>query len=199
MSRILVADCRDSFVHTIVGYLRAEGAQVWVRPSETLTIDEAVSIDPDGVLLSPGPGLPEEAKICHQLLDHFAGAVSMLGVCLGHQVIASYWGGEVVRAEQLRHGETSEVTHDRCGVFAGLSQPFTATRYHSLSVDPATVPDCLAVTATTEDGVVMGLRHRQLDVEGVQFHPEAILTEHGRDLLRNWLRRCEPPAEARRA
>jgi anthranilate synthase/aminodeoxychorismate synthase-like glutamine amidotransferase len=191
MGSVLVVDFRDSFVHTIVSYLRALGARVEVRRSDRTDVDEAVELRPVGVLLSPGPGRPDEARLGHDLLDRFAGDVPVLGVCLGHQVIAEHWGAEVTRAAELRHGETSPIRHDGEGVFAGLANPFTATRYHSLAVEPATVRDPLVVTATSDDGTVMGLRHRSLDVEGVQFHPESILTEDGSALLGNWLRRLD--------
>ncbi|MFG3338449.1 anthranilate synthase component II [Glycomyces sp. NPDC048151] len=189
MRSVLVVDFRDSFVHTIVSYLRALGARVEVRRSDRTDADEAVKLRPAGVLLSPGPGRPDEARLGHELLDRFAGEVPVLGVCLGHQVIAEHWGAEVTRAAELRHGETSPIRHDGEGVFAGLANPFTATRYHSLAVEPSSVREPLRVTATSDDGTVMGLRHRDLDVEGVQFHPESILTEDGSALLGNWLRR----------
>jgi anthranilate synthase/aminodeoxychorismate synthase-like glutamine amidotransferase len=194
MGSVLVVDFRDSFVHTIVSYLRALGARVEVRRSDRTDVDEAVELRPVGVLLSPGPGRPDEARLGHDLLDRFAGEVPVLGVCLGHQVIAEHWGAEVTRAAELRHGETSPIRHDGEGVFAGLANPFTATRYHSLAVEPSSVREPLLVTATSDDGTVMGLRHRDLDVEGVQFHPESILTEDGSALLGNWLRRLKGPA-----
>lgn len=196
MRSVLVVDFRDSFVHTIVSYLRALGARVEVRRSDRTDADEAVTLRPAGVLLSPGPGRPDEARLGHELLDRFAGEVPVLGVCLGHQVIAEHWGATVTRAAELRHGETSPIRHDGQGVFAGLANPFTATRYHSLAVEPASVREPLVVTAHSDDGTVMGLRHRSLDVEGVQFHPESILTEDGSALLGNWLRRLgNPPGE----
>jgi anthranilate synthase/aminodeoxychorismate synthase-like glutamine amidotransferase len=191
MGSVLVVDFRDSFVHTIVSYLRALGARVEVRRSDRTGVEEAVRLRPAGLLLSPGPGRPDEARLGHDLLDRFAGAVPILGVCLGHQVIAEHWGAVVSRAAELRHGETSPIRHDDSGVFAGLANPFTATRYHSLAVEPASVRDPLEVSATSEDGTVMGLRHRTVDVEGVQFHPESILTEDGSALLGNWLHRVD--------
>jgi anthranilate synthase/aminodeoxychorismate synthase-like glutamine amidotransferase len=193
---VLVVDFRDSFVHTIVSYLRALGARVDVRRSDQTDVDEAVRLRPAGLLLSPGPGRPDEARLGHDLLDRFAGEIPVLGVCLGHQVIAEHWGAVVSRAAELRHGETSPIRHDGSGVFAGLANPFTATRYHSLAVEPASVRDPLEVTATSDDGTVMGLRHRGVDVEGVQFHPESILTEDGSALLGNWLRRVTGPGGA---
>ncbi|WP_100445129.1 anthranilate synthase component II [Glycomyces xiaoerkulensis] len=195
MGSVLVVDFRDSFVHTIVSYLRAVGARVEVRRSDETSVAEAEALLPAGVLLSPGPGRPEEARLGHDLLDRFAGRVPILGVCLGHQVIAEHWGATVAQAPQLRHGETSPIEHDGDGLFAGCANPLTATRYHSLAVEPDTVAPPLEVTATTADGLVMGLRHRAADVEGVQFHPESILTEDGSALLENWLTRI--PAAAR--
>jgi anthranilate synthase/aminodeoxychorismate synthase-like glutamine amidotransferase len=188
MGSVLVVDFRDSFVHTIVGYLRALGADVVVRGADAVTVAEAESLAPSGLVLSPGPGRPEDATAGHALLDRFAGRVPVLGVCLGLQVIADHWGASVRRAPELRHGETSAVEHDGRGVFAGLANPLTATRYHSLAVVPDTVDDPLEVSAATPEGVVMGLRHRTAAVEGVQFHPESVLTEDGDGLLRNWLR-----------
>ena len=197
MGSVLVVDFRDSFVHTIVSYLRALGARVEVRRSDRTSAAEAVELAPSGVLLSPGPGRPEEARLGHDLLDRFTGRVPILGVCLGHQVIAEHWGASVVRAPQLRHGETSPIFHDGAGLFAGCPSPMTATRYHSLAVEPDTVAPPLEVTASTDDGVVMGLRHLEADVEGVQFHPESILTEDGSALLANWLKRLSaPPRDA---
>ncbi|HZE41633.1 MAG TPA: aminodeoxychorismate/anthranilate synthase component II [Stackebrandtia sp.] len=184
--RVLVADCRDSFVYTIVDYLRALGSRVDVRRADGLEVG-AVETDFDAILLSPGPGTPDRAAACHALLDRFAGAVPILGVCLGHQVIAEHYGATVTRAPEPRHGETSAVHHDGLGVFAGLPDPFTAARYHSLAVDDATCRAPLTVTARADDGVVMGLRHAELAVEGVQFHPESVLSRSGHALLGNWL------------
>lgn len=184
--RIFVADCRDSFVYTIVDYLRVLGAEVEIRRSDEFAAAEVPIDGTDGVLLSPGPGRPADATTCHDLLDRFAGRRPVLGVCLGHQVIAEHYGAVVARAGQPRHGETSRVDHDGAGLFAGLPQPVTVTRYHSLVVSEP-LPKALVVTARAESGEVMGLRHRELPVAGVQFHPEAILTESGHHLLRNWL------------
>ncbi|MGH3374498.1 MAG: anthranilate synthase component II [Actinoallomurus sp.] len=181
--RVLVVDNQDSFVHTIVAYLRELGAACVVRDrSETRLADVAAF---DGVLLSPGPGRPEDTGVC---LDIAAAARRpVLGVCLGHQVIATAFGGTVRRAPELVHGYTSEIHHDGAGVFRGLPEPLTATRYHSLALDPATVPDGLIVTARTPDGVIMGVRHRTEPVEGVQFHPESVLSHGGHALFANWL------------
>jgi anthranilate synthase/aminodeoxychorismate synthase-like glutamine amidotransferase len=189
--RVLVIDSYDSFVYNLVQYIGELGAEPVVVRNDAMTVDEAVALQPDLVLLSPGPGRPEDAGILCEAITTFADlGVPLLGVCLGHQAIGHVYGGQVVRAPELMHGKTSEVHHEGGGVFAGLPTPFTATRYHSLVVDPDTVPECLEVTATTADGMVMGVRHRNLDVEGVQFHPESILTALGHDLVRNFLARA---------
>jgi anthranilate synthase component II len=185
--RVLVIDNYDSFVYNLVQYLGELGAEPLVHRSDALTLDEIVAIDPDAVLVSPGPGRPEDAGLSNAVIERFAGERPVLGVCLGHQCIGQVYGGDVVRAPEIMHGKTSLIHHDGAGVFAGLPSPFEATRYHSLVVDRASVPDALQVTAWTDDGVVMGLRHRTLAVEGVQFHPESILTASGHDLLRNFL------------
>jgi len=190
VARILVIDSYDSFVYNLVQYLGELGAEPIVHRNDTITVDEAIALEPDGVLLSPGPGRPETSGIICEAIPAFAAAgIPLLGVCLGHQAIGHVYGGEVVRAPQLMHGKTSQIEHLGLGVFAGLPSPLTATRYHSLVIDPASMPDCLEVTARTVDGIVMGVRHRELDVEGVQFHPESILTSGGHDLLRNFLDR----------
>jgi anthranilate synthase/aminodeoxychorismate synthase-like glutamine amidotransferase len=187
-ARVLVIDNYDSFVYNLVQYLGELGAEPEVHRHDALTLDELRARAPDAVLVSPGPGRPEDAGVSMDAIAAFGEAgVPVLGVCLGHQCIGARYGGDVVRAERVMHGKTSEVSHTGTGVFAGLASPFTATRYHSLVVDAATVPDCLEVTATTVDGIVMGLRHRELPVHGVQFHPEAVLTASGHDLLRNFL------------
>ncbi|MBD8061987.1 aminodeoxychorismate/anthranilate synthase component II [Oceanitalea stevensii] len=185
MSRLLVVDNYDSFVWTIVGYLEQLGASTVVQRNDAVTADPR---DFDGVLVSPGPGTPKEAGASLEVIERCAEhRVPMLGVCLGHQALGELYGGTVTHAAELMHGKTSPVDHDGSGVFAGLPTPFTATRYHSLAVDAATVPEELAVTATTAGGVVMGLQHRELPLHGVQFHPESVLTEHGHRLLANWL------------
>ena len=183
-----MVDNVDSFVFNIVQYLAQLGASVTVRRNDEVGVDEAVTYD--GVLLSPGPGTPEEAGVCLDIVRHGAGRVPILGVCLGHQAIAVAFGAVVDRAPELLHGKTSLVHHHGVGVLAGLPDPFTATRYHSLAVEPATVPDALEVTGSTESGVIMALRHRELPIEGVQFHPESVLTEGGHRLLANWLAVC---------
>ena len=186
--RVLVVDNYDSFVYNLVQYLGELGAEPIVHRHDALTVDEALAIGADAVLISPGPGRPEDAGISNDLILQAGSAgVPVLGVCLGHQCIGAVFGGEVVRAAEIMHGKTSMVTHRGVGVFAGLPDPLEATRYHSLVVDPASVPDVLEVTAETADGVVMGLRHRELPIEGVQFHPESILTGHGKEMLRNFL------------
>lgn len=187
MPRVLVVDNRDSFVYTIVDYLRTLGADCDVRRAETVHASDVRVSRADGVLLSPGPGRPGDARACREILAEHAGSVPILGVCLGHQVIAEVYGARVVRAEAPVHGETATLVHDGTGVYTGLPGPFTVTRYHSLTVDPASVTAPLVVTSRTDDGVVMGLRHTDLAVEGVQFHPEAVLGEHGHRMLGNWL------------
>jgi anthranilate synthase component II len=191
--RVLVIDNYDSFVYNLVQYLGELGAEPLVHRSDVLTLDEIVAIDPDAVLISPGPGRPEDAGLSNAVIARFAGVRPVLGVCLGHQCIGQVYGGEVVRAPEIMHGKTSLVHHDGRGVFAGLPGPFEATRYHSLVVDPASIPDELEVSAWTDDGVVMGLRDRAHAVEGVQFHPESILTASGHDLLRNFLAAAGEP------
>ena len=187
--RVLVIDSYDSFVYNLVQYLGELGADPVVVRNDERTVDEAVDLKPDAVLLSPGPGRPEDAGIICAAIPAFAErGVPVFGVCLGHQAIGHVYGGAVERAPQLMHGKTSHILHADVGVFRGLPSPLTATRYHSLVIDPSTMPACLEVTAWTEDGVVMGVRHRELPVEGVQFHPESILTAAGHDLLRNVLR-----------
>jgi anthranilate synthase/aminodeoxychorismate synthase-like glutamine amidotransferase len=195
--RILVIDNYDSFVFNLVQYLGELGAEPVVHRNDTLTVDEALAMAPDGVLLSPGPGRPENAGIICGAVPAFAAiGTPVLGVCLGHQAIGLVYGAEVVGAATLMHGKTSEIMHHGDGVFAGLPSPLTATRYHSLTLRPDSLPDVLAVTATADDGTIMGVRHRDVDVEGVQFHPESILTSAGHDLLRNFLARCSRVAVA---
>ena len=191
MPRILVIDSYDSFVYNLVQYLGELGAEPVVYRNDQLTVTEAVALAPDGVLLSPGPGRPESAGIICEAITAFAEVgVPVLGVCLGHQAIGHVYGAAVVRAPELMHGKTSPIEHSGVGVFAGLSSPLTATRYHSLVIEPSSLPAVLEVTATTVDGMIMGVRHRELDVEGVQFHPESILTGSGHALLQNFLSRC---------
>lgn len=185
---ILVIDNYDSFVYNLVQYLAQLNADCTVVRNDEISAAEAA--DYDGVLLSPGPGAPADAGICIDVIRTVAGRVPILGVCLGHQAIAEAYGGEVVRAPELLHGKTSLVHHDSRGVFAGVPDPFTATRYHSLAIAEHSLPSQLAVTARTDSGVIMGVRHIEVDVEGVQFHPESVLTEYGHLMLANWLVRC---------
>jgi para-aminobenzoate synthetase component 2 len=195
--RILVVDNYDSFVFNLVQYLGQLGAACTVRRNDDVQVSDVDGYD--GVLLSPGPGTPERSGACIDLVHYCAGTVPVLGVCLGHQAIAVAYGASVSRAPELLHGKTSEVNHDGAGVLAGLPSPFTATRYHSLAVDPETMPSELEVTGATDSGVIMALRHRDLALEGVQFHPESVLTEGGHRLLANWLVTCgdaDAPARA---
>ncbi len=188
--RVLVIDSYDSFVYNLVQYLGELGADPIVVRNDQVTVDEAVAMAPDAVLLSPGPGRPETSGIICDAIEAFAEAgTPVLGVCLGHQAIGHVYGADVVGAPELMHGKTSPIDHDGTGVFTGLPSPLTATRYHSLTLAPASIPPELVVTARSADGVVMGVRHRSLDVEGVQFHPESILTGHGHDLLATFLAR----------
>jgi anthranilate synthase/aminodeoxychorismate synthase-like glutamine amidotransferase len=186
-ARILVIDNYDSFVYNLVQYLGELGAEPVVHRNDQITLEGVRSLQPDAVLISPGPGRPADAGISNDLIHEFAGAVPLLGVCLGHQCIGEVFGGQVVRAGELMHGKTSMVTHTGVGVLRGLPSPFEATRYHSLVVERSGLPDVLEVTAETADGTIMALRHRELAVEGVQFHPESILTTAGHQLLANWL------------
>ena len=201
-TRILVIDNYDSFVYNLVQYLGQLGAECEVRRNDEITPTQVARLRPDGVLLSPGPGNPNRAGICLSLIREFAGDVPILGVCLGHQAIAAAYGATVRQAPELLHGKTSLVHHTGVGVLAGLPDPFTATRYHSLAVVESTLPPELEVTGrvgTTDDGVVMAMRHRDLPLEGVQFHPESVLTEGGHLLLANWLASCGLPTARDRA
>jgi para-aminobenzoate synthetase component 2 len=195
--RVLVVDNYDSFVFNLVQYLAQLGADPVVRRNDEVAAADA--LDFDGVLLSPGPGTPEEAGVCIELVRTAAGRVPVLGVCLGHQAVGVAYGATVTRAPELLHGKTSLVHHRGAGVLAGVPDPFTATRYHSLAIDPATVPPVLEVTATTSGGVIMAVRHRTDDVEGVQFHPESVLTECGHRMLANWLVRLGDPGAVARS
>ena len=186
-SRVLVIDNYDSFVYNLVQYLGELGAEPVVYRHDALTVDDIDELAPAGILISPGPGRPEDAGVSNDVLTHHAGRIPIFGVCLGLQCMGQVFGGDVVRAPHVRHGKTSLIHHDEAGIFAGLPNPLEATRYHSLIVDRDSVPDCLEITATTDDGLVMGLRHREYAIEGVQFHPESILTTGGHDMLRNFL------------
>ncbi len=186
---ILVVDNYDSFTYNLVQYLAQAGAVVRVHRNDALTLDEIARLEPEGILISPGPGTPDGAGVSLAIVERLAGRIPIFGVCLGHQTIGQAYGGRVVRAARLMHGRTSPILHRGEGVFRGLPSPFTATRYHSLVVERESLPDVLEITAWTEEGEIMGLRHRELDVEGVQFHPESFLTEHGHALLGNFLAR----------
>src|SRR6266496_6840816 len=176
---LLMIDNYDSFTYNLVQYLGELGADVHVHRNDALTLSEIAAWQPEAIVISPGPCTPNEAGISVPLIQRFAGKIPILGVCLGHQAIGQAFGGRIVRSERVMHGKLSSITHDGEGVFAGLPSPFHATRYHSLAIERATLPSMLAVTATADDGEIMGVRHREFAIEGVQFHPEAILTEHG--------------------
>ena len=184
---LLMIDNYDSFTYNLVQYFGELGADVKVVRNDEVALDEVERMRPERIVISPGPCSPNEAGISLGLIERLGGAVPILGVCLGHQAIGQAYGGKVVHAKRLMHGKTSAIHHAGQGVFAGLPSPFTATRYHSLAVERESLPDCLEVTAWTDDGEIMGLRHSGLAVEGVQFHPEAILTEHGHAMLKNFL------------
>ena len=188
---ILVIDNYDSFTYNLVQYLAELGAELVVHRNDQVTVEEIEALEPDGIVVSPGPCTPSEAGVSVPVIERFAGRVPILGVCLGHQAIGAAYGARIVRAPRLMHGKTSRIQHDGQGVFTGLPNPFTATRYHSLVIDEATLPPDLTVTARSEDGVIMGVRDRTGLVEGVQFHPESILTTVGKDLLRNFLHSVE--------
>lgn len=194
---ITLIDNYDSFTYNLVHFLGELGADVKVYRNNVVTVDELFEENPSGIVLSPGPCDPDRAGICLETVKRASvTGMPVLGVCLGHQTIGQVFGGKVVRADQLMHGKTSEIIHNGTGLFKGLPNRFTATRYHSLTIDPATVPNTLEVTATTEDGVIMGLSHKSLPLHGVQFHPESIASEHGHDLLQNFLNLTRPDSKA---
>jgi para-aminobenzoate synthetase component II len=193
VTKILVVDNYDSFVFNLVQYLAQLGCQVEVRRNDVVGVDDPLVADADGILLSPGPGKPEDAGVCIDMIRAVGERTSIFGVCLGHQAIAVAYGGTVGRAPELLHGKTSEVEHSGVGVLAGLPSPFIATRYHSLAAVEPDLPPELEVTARTASGVIMALRHRDLPVEGVQFHPESVLTQGGHQMLANWLAMCGNP------
>ena len=186
-ARILLIDNYDSFTYNLVQAFLMLGAEVDVHRNDEISVEDALRQGHSHLVISPGPGTPRDAGVSMRMIEAFAGRIPIFGVCLGHQALVEVFGGRVVRAARLMHGKVSPVQHDGKGVFAGLPDPFVATRYHSLVVEPSTVPDVLEVTATTTDGVIMGLRHRELPIEGVQFHPESILTPSGPSLLANFL------------
>lgn len=184
---ILLIDNYDSFTYNLVQYFGELGQQLIVKRNDAITIAEAEALQPDMLVISPGPCTPNEAGISMAMIAHFAGKLPILGVCLGHQAIAQVFGGEVVRAERLMHGKNSLVYHEHKGMNKGMPQPFTATRYHSLIVEPKTLPQCLEVTSWTQDGEIMGLRHKEYAIEGVQYHPESIMTQNGKQLLQQFI------------
>jgi anthranilate synthase component 2 len=185
---LLMIDNYDSFTYNLVQYLGELGEEVVVYRNDEITLEKIAALKPEHIVISPGPCTPNEAGVSVPLIKRFAGEIPVLGVCLGHQSIGQAFGGKIVHAKQLMHGKTSNIHHAQQGVFRNLPSPFQATRYHSLVIERASLPECLEVTAWTDDGEIMGVRHKHLPIEGVQFHPESILTEHGHDLLRNFLR-----------
>jgi len=187
MSRLLLIDNYDSFTYNLYQYLCELGASVDVRRNDSLTVEDVERLQPEGLVLSPGPGRPEDAGICVEAVKRFAGRLPLLGVCLGHQAVASAYGAKIVGASELLHGKTSMIHHDGGGLYRGLPTPFRAVRYHSLVADRDTLPDELMIDAETADGTIMGLRHREIPLYGVQFHPESILTDVGKGLLQNFL------------
>jgi anthranilate synthase component II len=189
---LLMIDNYDSFTYNLVQYFGDLSEQVVVYRNDAITLEEIEALAPDRIVISPGPCSPNEAGVSVPVIEHFAGRVPILGVCLGHQSIGQAFGGNIIRAKTVMHGKVSLVSHTNQGVFKGLPNPFQATRYHSLVIERETLPECLEITATTEDGEIMGVRHRTMPIDGVQFHPEAILTEHGHALLKNFLNGCSP-------
>jgi anthranilate synthase component 2 len=192
--KVVMVDNYDSFTYNLVQYFGELGADVTVVRNDEVTVDDIEALRPDKIVISPGPCTPKEAGISVETIHRYAGKYPILGVCLGHQSIGYAFGGNIIHAKQIMHGKVSLVYHNDVGVFNGLNNPFTATRYHSLVIEQATIPDCLEITAWTQDesgniDEIMGVRHKTLDIEGVQFHPESILTEHGHDMLRNFLQR----------
>ncbi len=193
---LLMIDNYDSFTYNLVQYLSELGEKVTVARNDEITLDQISQLSPRNIVISPGPCTPDEAGISLQLISRFGGGIPLLGVCLGHQSIGQALGGRIVRAKQVMHGKVSPIFHGNAGVFHGLPNPFMATRYHSLIIERESLPDCLEITAWTEVGEIMGVRHRTLAIEGVQFHPESILSEHGHQLLKNFLQspRIDHPA-----
>lgn len=189
--KILVLDNYDSFVYNLVQYIGEQGAEPIVVRNDQISTSQALEMKPDGVLLSPGPGQPTDAGVMCDLIRAFAEQAPIFGVCLGHQAIGQVFGAKIIRAPELQHGKTSEISHNKSGIFKDIDSPICATRYHSLVIDPTSLPNELEITASTKDGIIMGVRHRSLDIEGVQFHPESILTEHGHHMIRNFIERCK--------
>lgn len=194
---ILLIDNYDSFTWNLVHYLGEAGAEVTVRRNDALSVEEALALNPDGIVISPGPCYPAQAGICLDLIRAAAEQnIPLFGVCLGHQAIGEAFGGKIVRANRIMHGKVDEVNHDETGVFADLPSPLKATRYHSLTIAPESMPNTLRVTATSDDGTIMGLIHNELPIEGVQFHPESIASEYGHEMIRNFLARCDKNEKA---
>lgn len=189
MVKVLMVDNYDSFTYNIVQYFGELGAEVLVHRNDEITLEQIEALQPDRLVISPGPCSPAEAGISIAAIRHFAGKLPILGVCLGHQSIGAAFGGKIIRAQELMHGKTSVITTTQQGVFAGLPKQFTVNRYHSLSIERSSLPEELEITAWTDDGEIQGVRHKTLDIEGVQFHPESVLTEHGHAMLRNFLER----------
>ncbi|MFO7945421.1 MAG: aminodeoxychorismate/anthranilate synthase component II [Armatimonadota bacterium] len=192
---IMLIDNYDSFTYNLYQYLAEMGQEVQVHRNDRISVEKVLAVSPDQIVISPGPCTPTEAGISCDLIEAAAGQIPILGVCLGHQAIGQVFGGEVVRAPRLMHGKTSEILHDSQGVFTNIPSPFTAVRYHSLVIEPDSVPGCLEVSARTDMDEIMGVRHREYAIEGVQFHPESILTEHGKTLLANFVRGRESTAD----
>ncbi|HAV36772.1 MAG TPA: anthranilate/aminodeoxychorismate synthase component II [Massilia sp.] len=186
---LLMIDNYDSFTYNIVQYFGELGEEVRTVRNDEITIEEIARLNPDRICISPGPKAPSDAGVSVDVIKHFKGKLPILGVCLGHQAIGEAFGGRIIRAKQVMHGKTSLIAHTGVGVFKGIPSPFTVIRYHSLAIERATLPDCLEVTAWTDDGEIMGVRHKEYDIEGVQFHPESILSEYGHALLKNFLER----------
>ena len=184
---LLMIDNYDSFTYNIVQYFAELGQQVLVRRNDDISLNEITALNPQYLIIGPGPCSPKEAGISVAAMQHFAGKLPIMGICLGHQTIGEAFGGRIIRAQTLMHGKVSPVHHHNSGMFKGLPNPVTCTRYHSLVIERASLPDCLDITAWTDDGEIMGVRHKQYAIEGVQFHPEALLTEHGHDMLANYL------------
>jgi len=184
---ILMIDNYDSFTYNLVQYLGEMGEELQVYRNDKISVEEIERLKPDRIVISPGPGTPKQAGVSVEVVRHFAGKAPILGVCLGHQSVGCAFGANIVQADRLMHGKTSMIRHDGKGVFRGLPNPFEATRYHSLVIERSSVPSCLEITAETDMGEIMGVRHKEFPVEGVQFHPESILTQNGKDLLRNFL------------
>jgi anthranilate synthase component II len=184
---LLMIDNYDSFTYNLVQYFGELGEEVLTIRNDEITLDDIRKLNPERICLSPGPCSPKEAGICVDLLKEFSGKLPILGVCLGHQAIGEAFGGNIIRAKQVMHGKTSKIAHTGAGVFKDLPTPYTVIRYHSLAIERGTLPDCLEVTAWTDDGEIMGVRHKEFDLQGVQFHPESILSEHGHALLKNFL------------